>query len=102
MEIALYILSVVIVVVLIGYGYIYIMRDILDYKDAKKDIFAFVESYKKRCTGNNRFLVTVESLQDSFREYDTKTINKVWLDLIKERVIEQDPQDDEWCIRRKT
>jgi hypothetical protein len=69
-------------------------------KEAKKDIFAYVESYRKRCTGNNRFLVNVEILQDAFREYDTPTINLIWLQLINEHVIEKDPNDDEWCVRR--
>lgn len=70
-----------------------------DLKQARTEIFAYVESYKRKCTGNNRFVVTVPTLQDAFREYDTKTINKVWLELIKERVIVQDPEDHEWCIR---
>jgi transposase len=81
------------------YIYIFLIKDALDYRKAKKEIFPFVESYKKRCTGINRFVVTVETLQDSFREYNTPTINMVWLDLIKERVIEQDPQDGEWRVR---
>ena len=70
-----------------------------DYKKARIEIFAYVEGYKRRCTGNNRFIVEVETLQDAFREYDTPTINKVWLELIKERVIEQDPLTNDWCIR---
>lgn len=69
------------------------------YEKVKREIFLFVKSYKRRCTGVNRFVVTVETLQDSFREYDTETINKVWLGLIKERIIEKDPQDGEWCVR---
>jgi hypothetical protein len=70
-----------------------------DLQQARTEIFAYVEGYKKRCTGNNRFIVTVETLQDAFREYDTPTINKIWLELIKERVIEQDPLTHDWCIR---
>lgn len=77
----------------------YVVFRVSDYKRARTEIFAYVESYKRKCTGNNRFVVTVPSLQDAFREYDTPTINKVWLELVKERVIEQDPQDHEWCIR---
>lgn len=70
-----------------------------DYKRARAEIFAYVGSYKRRCSGTNKFIVTVETLQDAFREYDTPTINKVWLELIKERVIERDPDDREWCIK---
>jgi hypothetical protein len=79
--------------------YIYGIKGWLDYRKAKMEIFSYVKTYKRRCTGNNRFLVTVESLQDSFREYDTDIINKVWLDLVNERIIERDPQDEEWCVR---
>jgi hypothetical protein len=78
---------------------VYVLQDWLAYRKAKGEIFAFVESYKKRCTGNNRFVVTVESLQDSFREYDTKIIEKVWQQLVDARKIVVDPQDQEWCVR---
>jgi Tfp pilus assembly protein PilE len=70
-----------------------------EYKEAREQIFEFVKSYKRKCTGANRFVVTVPTLQDSFREYDTELINKVWLELAAEHVIEQDPQDNSWCIR---
>jgi hypothetical protein len=69
------------------------------HREARKEIFAYVKAYKRRCTGNNRFVVTVPVLQDAFREYETETINKVWLELIRERIIEPDPQDGEWVIR---
>jgi len=92
-------ITVVFVVSLVVYVYIYMIKDWLDYRRAKRDIFDFVKSYKRRCTGNNRFVVTIESLQDSFRKYNTTVITNVWLDLVNERVIEQDSQDQEWCIR---
>lgn len=79
--------------------YAYFGQYVTDYQKAKKEIIAFVKSYKKRCTGNNRFIVTVESLQDSFREYDVGTIEKVWLELIRLRLIEEDPYDKEWVVR---
>jgi len=86
-------------IIFIGYAYIYVVKDWLEYRKARKEIFAFVKSYRPRCAGSNRFEVTAESLQDSFREYDMSVILKVWLDLVHERVIEQDPQDSTWCIR---
>lgn len=82
-----------------GYVYMFVIQGWLQYRRARKEIFEFVKARKRRCTGNNRFVVTVEALQDSFRTYDTTTILNVWLELVKERVIEQDPQDQEWCIR---
>ena len=90
----------VIIVVIIGIvWYAYFGQYVTDYNKAKKEIIPFVESYKKRCTGNNRFVVTKESLQDSFREYDIRTIEKVWLELIRLRLIQVDSQDQEWCIK---
>lgn len=79
--------------------YVVSFRDFFVYRKAKRDIAEYVEGYKRLCRGNNRFVVTVETLQDSFREYDTPTIKKVWLDLINRRLIQQDPMDNEWCIR---
>ena len=84
--------------VVIGWNYSYVV-DWFAYRRARKDIFAFVESYKRKCTGNNRFIVTVESLQDSFREYNTNVITKVWLDLVHNHTIQTDPQDGEWVVR---
>jgi hypothetical protein len=79
--------------------YVYSIRDWVDYRQARKEIFAFVKAHKQKCTGNNRFVVTVESLQYSFREYNTNIILNVWLDLINEHVIVSDPEDQVWCIR---
>lgn len=79
--------------------YVYVHKDENDYEKAKDDIFVYVKAYKKKCRGNNRFVVTVETLQDVFREYDTKTINRVWLDLIQDKIIEIDPYDGVWCVR---
>jgi hypothetical protein len=79
--------------------YIYWWQDKAAYKQARQDIFSFVESYKLKCRGNNRFVVTVATLQDSFREYDTKIIERVWQELVDERKIMPDPQDNEWCVR---
>ena len=69
------------------------------YVKAKAEIFSFVKSYKARCTGANRFVVTISELQNIFLEYNIETIEKVWLELVKEHVIEQDKNDGEWCIR---
>lgn len=100
MDIVLWILLAVVVVLSGVFIYIFVLKDKHEYKKAKAEIFPFVESYKRKCTGNNRFVVTVNSLQNAFRSYETKIINKVWLDLVKERVIEKDPMDDEWCVKK--
>jgi hypothetical protein len=99
MEWYVWIVLIVSCAIIVVYIYVYGVKDWLEYRKAKKEISAFVKSYKKRCTGNNRFVVTVESLQDSFREYDSSVILNVWMDLVNERVVEQDPQDQEWCVR---
>ena len=86
------------VVVLVVTAYRVFMPN-MKYRKAKKEIFAFVKEHKTKCTGNNRFVVTEESLQFSFREYDKQIILNVWLDLINEHVIVMDPEDQVWCIR---
>ena len=69
------------------------------YQKAKCEIFKYVKSYKIRCAGANRFVVTVSDLQDAFREYDTITIEKVHEELIQHNLISRDPMDQEWCVR---
>lgn len=63
------------------------------------DVREYMLGYRRRCRGNNRFVVTKETLQDVFREYDSNMIDKMWLKLVEERIIQQDPMDNEWCIR---
>ena len=79
--------------------YIYWWSDKTEYKKAKKEIFEYVKARKSRCSGANRFVVTVPVLQEVFPEFETKIIDKVWQDLVSDRVIQQDPQDQEWCLR---
>ena len=84
---------------IIGLGIWWYRRKIIRYQKAKEEIFNYVRSYKGRCSGANRFLVTISDLQDAFREYDTPLIEKVFQELIKNRVIERDPMDQEWCVK---
>lgn len=79
--------------------YLIMLKDWFDYRKARKYVFRHVKSYKDRCSGNNRFVVTVETLQDVFREYDTPIIERVWVDLVNQHLIEKDPMDGEWCVR---
>ena len=90
--------SVVLLVLVWMIWYLAYGKDWLDYRKARTEITEFVKGYKHRCNGSNRFVVTVPSLQDSFREYDTVIIERVWRELIKNHIIEQDPMDNEWCI----
>jgi hypothetical protein len=94
--------GILLLIVLVAgvFVYVFVLKDIFEYRKAKAEIFPYVESYKKKCVGVNRFVVTVPELQNIFREYETKIINRVWLDLIREHVIEKDPMDDEWCVRK--
>jgi len=78
---------------------IWVWLETRKYKKAKMEIFDYVKSYKRLCTGNNRFIVTVATLQDVFREYNTNLIENVWQELVHERIIQQDQFDNEWCIK---
>lgn len=78
---------------------IYKMIRYYQFYTASKNVREWVLSYQRRCTGNNRFIVTKQTLQDSFPEYNSDLIDKVWLMLVRERIIVEDPMDGEWCIR---
>lgn len=88
-------------VLILVYGLLYLvwLESWLDYRRARKEVIPWVQSYKARCRGNNRFVVTVPDLQDAFREYGTDTLEKVWKDLVNQKIIQQDPMDNEWCVR---
>jgi len=92
--------SILASVIVVAFVYFYWLEKWFMYRKAKKEIFNYARKYKDRCTGGaNRFVVTVDELQGIFIEYDTEVINKVWLDLIDQRIVEQDPLDKTWCIR---
>lgn len=94
------IVSMLLLAIVLGYFvYIIAIHDIIEYRKALRDIIPWVESYKSRCTGNNRFVVTPTTLQDAFREYDYEVVRKVWLKLANKKIIEKDPMDNEWVIR---
>lgn len=99
MEWYIWIVLIVIGIMIVVYTYVYGIKDWLEYRQARKEIFTFVKSYKRRCTGSNRFVVTQETLQNSFRTYNSTIILNVWMDLVNERVIELDAQDSEWVIK---
>lgn len=88
-----------IVFILAGIVWVVWIDKWLTYRRAKSEVIPWVQSYKVRCRGNNRFVVTVTELQNAFREYDTETLKKVWNALVEEKIIQQDPMDNEWCIR---
>lgn len=92
---AFLIIGIIILTVVLSYQFIKHLR----YRSAEREITEWVRGYKRRCTGNNRFIVTRETLQDSFREYDSNVIDHVFNKLIANNMIQQDPMDQEWCIR---
>lgn len=76
------------------------LRDYLRYRKAKREIYAIViNNYKARATGQNRFVVTIETLKASFPDYEEKIIQRVWFELIHDKVIAQHPMDNEWGIQ---
>lgn len=98
-KIMIWVWLAVAVIVAVFVVYMYFIKDWVDYRRAKIEIVSYIKMYKRRCTGNNRFIVTIETLQNAFREYDTLVIEKVWLELVHEKLIEQDIQDNTWCVR---
>ena len=76
------------------------LRDWLTHRKAKREIMLYIQSYRAKLTGENRFVVTVETLQAAFIEYETAVIQDVWIDLVQDKIIEQDPRDGEWSLIR--
>lgn len=97
------VLSIVLIVVVFGVGLWKIGCFIYDevvYRKARKEIVDYVRSYRRRCTGNNRFVVNESVLQDVFREYDSNTIFRVMVYMIDNHILDEDPMDGTICIRR--
>ncbi len=78
---------------------LYKLYNLWQFYKAKKLIIPWLKNYREVCNGQNRFLVSVELLQDRFREFDTVTIEQVFDELITQGIVVRDPYDGEWCIR---
>lgn len=65
---------------------------------AKYKVFKHVKSYRVKCTGTNRFVVTPETLAEVFPEYNEGMIYSLWIALMEDKVIEQHI-DGEWCVK---
>lgn len=75
------------------------LKDWLEYRKAHNDIYGVMVLYRQRTTGQNRFIITTETLRESFPDYDEEVITRVWLELVKDRIIEKHSIDNEWGIQ---
>lgn len=66
----------------------------------RNSIYNCVKHYSRLCRGSNRFVVTVYTLRNAFPEVKEEIIEKIWNELVDKRMIETDPMDGEWCVRR--
>ena len=99
MSIEIFIMGAVWLLVLVLLVYGHRLQDWIEYRRAHREIFAYMKKYSNRCGKANRFIVTIEVLQEIFNEYDTVTLTKIWEELVDKKIVMRDPADDEWCIR---
>jgi len=69
------------------------------FQSMENDVKMWIEEYKSKLTGSNRFLLNEDVLLKAFPEYDQKTVRKVWTQLVVNRIVDRDPLDGEMCIR---
>lgn len=99
MDSLLIVVAMILIIAVIGWGiYEVFIRDLLQYRKAKRDVYAIMMSYKARTTGQNRFIVTVETLSQVFPDYDRQVLSRIWLELVHEKIVRQDVIDNEWVI----
>ncbi len=68
--------------------------------DAYTQVVVWIESYRARLTGHNRFLISPEIIHESFPELSVDQVLTVWYRLAKERrYVDTDPFDGAWVVK---
>ncbi len=68
--------------------------------DAYTQVVVWIESYRARLNGNNRFLISPEIIRDAFPEFSVDQVLTIWYRLAKERRhIDTDPFDNAWVVK---
>jgi len=65
----------------------------------ERDVELFIEEYRSKLNGSNRFLLDEMLLRQAFPEYSQYIIHKVWAKLVMTKAIERDMMDGAWCIK---
>lgn len=68
--------------------------------DAYTQVVVWIESYRVRLNGNNRFLISPEIIRDAFPEFSVDQVLTIWYRLAKERrYVDTDPFDNAWVVK---
>ena len=71
----------------------------LDANRMERQVKSWIDEYRSRLTGSNRFVISEELLAKAFPEYDREVIAEVWSRMIEKRIVDRDPMDQEMCIK---
>lgn len=93
-----WVFAAVIVIVGIG-GMIYAWHKVKVFR-VLADARLLIEEYRARCNEVNRFVINKEEFSKIYPTAGEAVIREVWTRLVNEKVIDRDPLDGEWCIRK--
>ena len=101
MSLEISILFGVLFVCLIGmaWGYVYYLNQERVKKELLAEIEEWLDEYKRRTTGNNRFLLDVYMLQEAFPEYSRKTVRLAWKEMVQMGWVQEDFIDKAWIVK---
>lgn len=87
---------VVLIVVIFIVKYIMWKRAI---DQMRLDVEDWIAEYKRKMTGNNRFVIDLNILQEAFPEYSQAIVRQVWREMVASNVVQEDPMDKALIIR---
>lgn len=68
--------------------------------DAYIQVVSWIEIYRAKLNGNNRFLISQEIIQEAFPEFSVDQVATIWYRLIKERrYVDTDQFDNAWVVK---
>lgn len=63
------------------------------------EIEAWLSGYRVRLTDQNRFIINLTLLCESFPEYSRDLLTDAWIEMIKRGYVQEDPLDKQWIVR---
>lgn len=93
-----WVIAIGVVIVLTAFGW-YAWQKACVYR-VLADARLLVDEYKARCNEVNRFVINEKELKKVYPSSSESVIREVWKQLIAERLVDRDPMDGEWCIRK--
>jgi len=63
------------------------------------EVRLWLDQYRHKTTGNNRFLIDDEYLFRAFPEYPPKIIKAVWREMVQMGWVQEDFIDKQWVVK---